>query len=131
MQLVSGIYVFTPPYSYNSNNFISSKRLLYFDCLTAESSRLCLALGDNTFSLNLCHELLFHRILLLFSGTFHGSFRSLDASTVLPVLVISTEDPVPPPERGREVVGESHVVEIVVLGARPEGDNVVQRPREV
>ena len=38
---------------------------------------------------------------------------------------------VPPPERGRVVVRERHVVEVVVVGAGPEGEDVLERPGEV
>lgn len=38
---------------------------------------------------------------------------------------------VPPAERRREVVGEGHMVEVVVLGAGPEWDDVLERPGEV
>lgn len=38
---------------------------------------------------------------------------------------------IPPPERGREVVGESHMMVIVVLSARPTREPVMSRPREV
>ena len=57
-------------------------------------------------------------------GTLHARF-------VLTILVISTKDVIPPPERGREVVGEGHMVEVVVVSTRPEGENVLQGPRKI
>lgn len=47
------------------------------------------------------------------------------------VLLVSSKDVIPPPERGREVVGEGHVMVIVVLSARPARQPVVSRPREI
>jgi len=94
---------------------------------TENTTSLSLSLSLDTFRLDLCYQLLLHRSPFLFRGVLHG----LDFDTVRAVLVVCTEDSIPPAERGREVVGESHMVEVVVLGAGPEGKDVVQRPREI
>ena len=58
-------------------------------------------------------------------------FDNLHARFVLTILVISAEDVIPPAERGREVVGKGHMVEVMVVSTRPEGENVLQGPWEV
>jgi len=47
------------------------------------------------------------------------------------VLLVGTKDVVPPPEAGREVICEGHVVIIVVLRTGPEGQPVVGGPGEI
>jgi len=88
-------------------------------------------LCTDTLCLDLIHELLLKLLHILLACVLHRLLRSLDACTVFAVLVVGAADEVPPAEGGRVVVGERHVVEIVVLSARPERNNVVQRPGEV
>ena len=92
-----------------------------------------LGLLDRALLLGLLHELVLRADELLARGALalERGLGSLDARDVLPVLLVRAERPVPPAERGREVVRERHVVEVVVLGARPEGDELVERPGEV
>ena len=52
------------------------------------------------------------RLLLLESVLLRGL-----SGLVSEVLLVGAKDVVPPPEAGREVVGEGHVVVVVVLGA--------------
>lgn len=46
-------------------------------------------------------------------------------------LTLGSTELVPPSERGRVTVGESHVVEVVVIRAGPERYPVPQAPREI
>ena len=46
-------------------------------------------------------------------------------------LTLGSAELVPPSERGRVTVGESHVMKVVVVGAGPEGYPVPQAPREI
>lgn len=47
------------------------------------------------------------------------------------VLVVGTHDEIAPAEGSREVIHESHVVEVVVICTGPERENVLERPREI
>jgi len=47
------------------------------------------------------------------------------------ILVVGTHDVVTPTERSGEIVHESHVVEVVVISPGPEGEDVLERPREI
>lgn len=87
---------------------------------------LCFSFGDDPLRLDLCHQLRFDLLLLLLRRVLHSFLSGVDASAVCLVLEVRAKDPIPPAERGGEVVCESHVVEIVVLGTRPEGQNVLE-----
>ena len=60
-----------------------------------------------------------------------GRASSLDFCSVCPVLVIRAEQIVEVPERRRVVVDECHVVEVMVVGTRPEWKDVLERPWEI
>jgi hypothetical protein len=47
------------------------------------------------------------------------------------VFVVGTHDEVAPAKGSGEIVHESHVMEIVMIGTRPKGEDVLERPREV
>lgn len=94
-------------------------------------SILSLSFSTDPLRLNLGHQFLLERLELLLCGVLHVGLGSRDASAVFPILVVSTKDPVPPSKRGGVVVHEGHMVEIVVLGARPEGNDIMQRPGEI
>lgn len=53
------------------------------------------------------------------------------ASLVGAILVIGAEEIVEVAEGRRVVVDKRHMVEVVVVGARPEGEDVLERPGEV
>jgi hypothetical protein len=72
------------------------------------------------FDAYLQHELLLHGDALLLGRVLHGLLRRIDAGMVHSVPVVDAKDPVPPSEGSRKVVGERHVVEIMVLSTRPE-----------
>lgn len=81
-------------------------------------------LGLQPLLLDLLQLLLLQRAPLLGLGRLYTGL-------VRTVLVIRPEEMVPPSERGRIVVDERHVVEIVVIGPAPERNDVLQRPREI
>lgn len=56
---------------------------------------------------------------------------SLELCLVRTVLVVGAKEMIPPAERSGIIVGERHVMEIVVICTRPEWQNVLERPREV
>lgn len=58
------------------------------------------------------------------------SIRSLSLPK-LSIPLIRPQSPIPPAETGGKVVDEGLMVEIVVVGAGPEGDEFVEGPREV
>ena len=58
-------------------------------------------------------------------------FCSLYALGVLVILVVGPHDVVAPTEGGGEIIHESHVMEVVVIGTGPEGEDVLERPREI
>lgn len=68
--------------------------------------------------------------LLVGSSTGFGLLLS-DTLAVCTVLVVSAEDEVEVAERGGVVVGEGHVVEVVVFSAGPQWEDVVEGPGEV
>lgn len=76
--------------------------------------------------------LLYH---LFLNGLAMSSIETLRSSAhplaVRQILLVGSEEAVPPAERGRKVVYERHMVEVVVLGARPEWNYVLERPRKV
>lgn len=74
--------------------------------------------------LDLLQLLLLQRVPLLGLGSSHTLL-------VRAVLVVRAEQVVPPSERSRIVVHERHVVEIMVICATPERDDVLQRPGEI
>ena len=92
-----------------------------------------LRLGDrlrlDALRLDLCHHLALLRSELLLGHA--TALHLLQAGAVLKILLVRAEETVAPAEGGREVVHEGHVVEVVVLRARPEGEPVLERPREV
>ena len=90
---------------------------------------LDLGLGAETLLLGGVGEALLHRGELLLGKV--KPLHLIDALAVLAVLGVRAEQPVAPAERRREVVYERHVVEVVVLRAGPEGDDVLERPGEV
>ena len=51
---------------------------------------------------------------------------SVDARTVRPVLVVCSEEAVPPPERRGIVIHKSHMMKVVMLGSRPKWYNVLK-----
>jgi hypothetical protein len=105
---------------------MTEQHLLYFGTVT-----LSFLLSNDTFSLDLIHQVLLELLDILRRGIFHRLLGGLDLGTVLSVLGVGSTGPIPPAEGGGVVVGEGHVVEVVMLGTRPEGDDVVQRPGEV
>ena len=78
-----------------------------------------------TLGLNFCNEHTFSLLSLSLALVLHRSLLGGDTRTVFTVLVVSAEDAIAPPERGGEVVREGHVVEVMMLSARPEGNNVL------
>lgn len=74
---------------------------------------------------------LIKQLLLNNLSIFTSGFSSLNLGPVLSVLVIGTEDVIPPSERSGVVVGEGHVVEVVMVSTRPEWKDVLEGPREV
>jgi hypothetical protein len=93
------------------------------------SVRLSLSLRSKTLSLCFPYQLLFQSFQ--FFGALCcilGSFYTLN---VLLIFIVCTHEEIAPAKGGGEIVHESHVVEIVMIGAGPEGENVLERPREV
>jgi len=92
---------------------------------------VCLHLGfsPETFSLGFTSQPLFQS--LQFFGALGGLLGGLYALDVVVILVVGTHDVVAPTEGSGKVVHESHVMEIVVISASPEGENVLERPREI
>ena len=92
---------------------------------------ICLhfSLSPEAFSLSLTDQPLLQS--LHFFRVLGGHFRSLYTPHILMILVVGPHDVVAPTEGGREVVHKSHVVEIVVISTGPEGENVLERPREI
>jgi len=92
---------------------------------------ICLhfSLSPEAFSLCLTDQPLLQS--LHFFRALGGHFRSLYTPDIVMILVVGPHDVVAPTEGGREVVHESHVVEIVVISTSPEGKNVLERPREI
>jgi hypothetical protein len=87
-------------------------------------------LRGETLPLSLVIDLLLHRKLsLLVLGS--SELGSVHALAVRLVLVVGAENGIPPPEGGAVVVHERHVVEVVMIGAGPEGEDVLERPWEV
>lgn len=106
-------------------------RLLDLGFTTQNTPSFSLSLSFDTLLLNLVHELTLNSVLLLLCRILHRIFSSLDLLLVLPVLAIGTAEPVPPAEGGGVVVGEGHMVKIVVVSTGPEGNDVLERPGEV
>lgn len=105
-------------------------RLLHLHPLRA---RLDLALRADPLLLRLVVDTTLHRVHLVLGRALArelGLGRG-HALAVLAVLVVRAEHEVPPTEGRRVVVRERHVMEVVVVGAGPEGQEVLQRPREV
>jgi hypothetical protein len=86
----------------------------------------CLRFSTHTLLFDLIQQFLRQHLLLLFASRLHGRFGSANTGTVFLILFVRPKYPVPPPERGSVVVRKSHVVEIVVISARPEGDDVLE-----
>lgn len=86
-------------------------------------SHCCLSF--NTLLLKLILECFFCGFQLRLGRSLHRSLGSSQFLLVLAVEVVSATDMVPPTERGRKVVGEGHVVEVMVVSTRPEGDDVL------
>ncbi|SRR5258706_10056491 len=82
---------------------------------TPEAHRLSLLLCKQTLLLGLFQQ------LLLEHNTLGASLGCLDLSLVRAVLIIGAEEVIKPTERCRVVVGERHMVEVVVVRTRPEG----------
>jgi len=76
----------------------------------------------------LLHHLFLNSLALSSIETLRGGTHPL---AVRQILLVSSEEAVPPAERGRKVVHERHVVEVMVLGARPKWNDVLERPGEV
>jgi hypothetical protein len=91
------------------------------------SLRFC----TETFLFYLLLKFALHLFLFLYRGTLHRRLGSVDSRFILAVLVVGSADVVPPAEGRGEIVGESHVVEVVVVSARPKWDNVLERPGKV
>lgn len=104
-------------------------KLLDLHLLRGTTFSLCF--GPYTLSLNLGHHLPFQRVLVLLARVLHRILGSVDLLAVRSVLVVSTEDTVPPPERSGIVVSEGHMVEVVMLGARPKWQNMLEGPWKV
>jgi hypothetical protein len=109
----------------------STHQLLDLDSLRGWHDPFSNSLCTLTLGLNLCNEFAFSFITLRLALVLHCRLLGRDTRTILAVFVVSAKNAVAPPERGRKVVCKGHVVEIVVLSARPEGDDVLQRPGEV
>jgi hypothetical protein len=86
-------------------------------------------LRSNALLLRLGVDAVLDRLLRLCVG--RGRAGGRHALLVRAVLVVRAEHEVPPAEGGAIVVHEGHVVEVVVVGAGPEGDDVLERPGEV
>lgn len=56
---------------------------------------------------------------------------SSELSLVRPVFIVGAEDEVKVTERCREVVRECHVMEVVMVSAGPQREDVLQGPRKV
>jgi hypothetical protein len=86
-------------------------------------------LGSEALGLGLVVHALLERLVL--GGVLGRGLGGGDARLVRAVLVVRAEHVVPPAEGRAVVVHERHVVEVVVVRAGPERDDVLQRPREV
>lgn len=111
------------------------KRLLQLEALRATPLRPALDLRLRLHAILL--RLLDHLVLQLLHLLHRQALRlglllsGLETGAVGAVAVVGVERAVPPAEGGGEVVDEGHVVEVVVLGAGPEGEDVLQGPGEV
>jgi hypothetical protein len=87
--------------------------------------------GLDPFLFDLVQQALFDLLLLTSPVTLclvlGAQLRPCLGETLLvrAVLVVGAKDAVPPAEGGGVVVGEGHVVEVVVVGAGPEGEDVL------
>ena len=92
---------------------------------------ICLQFGfsPETFSLGLTSQPLFQS--LQFFGALGGLLGGLYALDIVVILVVGTHDIVAPTEGSGKIVHERHVVEIVVISTSPEGEDVLERPREI
>ena len=112
--------------SRNKKMALNSASIDIYILLLLHGTTFSLCLSFDALSLHLCHHLPLYLILILLRGILHRSLSSLNLLPVCTVLVVCTEDTVPPTEGGGVVVGERHMVEIVVLGPRPEWQDVLQ-----
>lgn len=99
-------------------------------------SFFCNLLSQDTFGLGFGHKLSLDGVtlslgqLMLDSGTGFSLLLS-DTLAVCTVLVVGAKDEVEVPEGGGVVVGEGHVMEVVVFSAGPQWEDVVEGPGEV
>jgi len=98
---------------------------LSFNGFRSRNTTLSKGLRTLTLGLNFCNEYTFSLLSLSLTLVLHRSLLGGDTCAVFTVLVVSAKDAIAPPERGREVVREGHVVEVMMLSARPEGNNVL------
>jgi len=99
--------------------------------LSLGACALSFSLSDLALGLNLALKLLFPGSDLLWGGVLHRLLSGVDACTVLLILLVGTEHAIPPPKGSGVVVGEGHMVKVMVLGTRPEGKDMLKRPGEV
>jgi len=92
---------------------------------------VCLHLGFSTepFSHRLTGQSLLQS--LQFFRALGGLLHSLYALGIVVILMVRPHDVVAPTEGGGEIVHESHVVEVVVISTSPEGEDMLERPREI
>lgn len=103
----------------------STHKLLDFDGLRGRHAPLSNSLCALTLGLNLCNEFAFSLVALRLALVLHCRLLGRDACAILAIFVVSAKNAVAPSERGGKVVREGHVVEIMMLSARPEGDDVL------
>ena len=101
------------------------RQSLNFDGLGSDAA-LSESLRALALCLNLCNEITFGHFPLSLTLVLHCSLLSSDTCAVFAILVISAKDAVAPSERGGKIVRKGHVVEVMMLSARPEGDDVLQ-----
>ena len=97
--------------------------------LSPWSFAFCSSLGYEPSFFKLLVDLEFNCISLFLGG--RTSFHLSHLGFVFSVFVVCAEEEVEVAEGSAEVVDECHVVEVVVVGTRPEWKNVLERPWEI
>lgn len=112
-------------------NILSSSTLLHLDRLGGRDTSFNQSLGVMAFSLYFFEKFPLSSILLRLALVLQCSLASSQALAIFTVLFICAKDIVTPSEGSRVVVREGHVVEVVVLCARPEWNDISQGPWEI
>ena len=109
----------------------SSKKIEFFlrRSLSPWSFAFCSSFRYESSLFKLLVDLEFNCIPFFLGG--RTSFHLSHLGFVFSVFVVCAEEEVEVAEGGAEVVDECHVVEVVVVGTRPEWKDVLERPWEI